>query len=123
MNGLKADHQVKVVMHEILVKTARHQIQHGMDKNNVLAAFTDLDWIQKIKQETITEQQSQAANTIQRACLSYQQKQNKKTSVDSHGGLEHGHEPSRPKRKREQGFFMASSKAMCARRGWIELSK
>ena len=121
MNGLKADHQVKVVMHEDMVKTARHQIQHGMDKNNVLAAFTDLDWIQKIKQETITEQQSQAANTIQRAAT-YQQ-QNKKTSVDSHGGLEHRHEPSKAKRKREQGFFMASSKKPCVRRGWIELSK
>ena len=68
---------------------------------------------QQIQQLIITEQQSQAANTIQRAWLSYQQKQNTETSVDSHGGLEHRHEPSRPKRKKVVGLFMASSKKPC----------
>ena len=32
---------------KILVKTARYQMQHGMDENNVLAAFTDLKSIQR----------------------------------------------------------------------------
>ena len=88
-------------------------MQHGMDENNVLAAFTDLDRTQEMKQEAITEQQSQAAKTILRVCLFHQQNQNTTTSVDSHRGLEHGHEPNRPKRKREQGLFMASSKKSC----------
>ena len=105
MNGLEADHQVKAALYEILGKTARYQMQHGMDESNVLAAFTDLDRMQEIKQAFITgqrtqanisieaEQKNQAARTIQRAWLSYQQKQNTKTSVDSHGRLEHEHEP------------------------------
>ena len=117
MNGLEAGNQIKVALYEILVKTACSQMQHGMAANNVLAAFTDFNRTQEIKQQIqqliITEQQSQAASTIQRAWLSYQQKQNTETSVDSHGGLEHRHEPNRPKRKREQGFFMASSKKPC----------
>ena len=123
MNELEVGNQVKVAMHEILVKTARYQMQHGMDENNVLAAFTDLKSIQEIKQEIKQEIRLGQRTAIQRGMsfvynhltqwLSSQQKQNKKTNVDSHGGLEHRHEPSRPKRKGEQGFFMASSKKPC----------
>ena len=66
MNGLDSDHQVKAALHEILLKTARYQMQHGMDENNVLAAFNDLNMTQGIR-EQVQNQQHQAASKIQNA--------------------------------------------------------
>ena len=81
MNELDSDHQVKVVLNELLLKTARYQMQHGMDKNNVLAAFTDLNVTQGIRGQ-VQNQQHQAAVKIQNAWRLFHQHRQDETQAN-----------------------------------------
>ena len=46
-NKLEANHQGKQALCEILLKTARYQVKHGMNQANVLFAFSDFDRIKR----------------------------------------------------------------------------